>query len=75
MKVLLLSARIHSNNEKLQKNTLNIIHAVGADEDDALMLGKLGALQDTLTVMRVYGTKSSEISAHACHVICQFFSE
>ena len=48
---------------------MTIIHAIGADEDDALVLGKLGALQDTLTTIRVHGNKNSEIAGHACHVV------
>jgi len=69
IKNILLAGRANSNSQVIQKSVLTIIHAIGADEDDALLLGQVGALQDTLTTMRMHGSKNQEIMGHACHVI------
>ena len=69
IKNILLAGRANSNSQVIQKSVLTIIHAIGADEDDALLLGQVGALQDSLTTMRMHGAKNQEIMGHACHVI------
>lgn len=69
IKVILFAARTNMQNKVLQKNTLSIIQSIGADEEDAIVLGKLGALQDTLVIMRKYGMKDAEMASHCCHVI------
>jgi len=69
IKVILFAARANMQNKNLQKNTLAIIQAIGADENDAVSLGKLGALQDTLVILRKYGEEDVIIASHSCHVI------
>lgn len=69
MKVILFAARANMQNKALQQNTLTIIQAIGADENDAITLGKLGALQDTLVILRKYGVSDHKLASSCCHVI------
>ena len=69
IKVIIFAAKANMQNKTMQRNLLLILQAIGQDENDAKLLGKLGALQDTLVILRKYGEQDIQIATQACHVI------